>query len=123
MDLSSLVINIEEETLDNIYYRKVIHTGPNQQLVLMNIRSETNIGYEVHPDTDQFIRIESGSGLAKLNDGTKDIWYKIQDGTSLSIPAGTWHDIINDGFEDMKLYTIYSPPHHPEDTLQLYRPF
>ena len=112
-----LAINIEDETDKNVFYRRVIHTSKYSQLVLMNIPPFQEIGNEVHPNTDQFIRIESGTGYAVLNGNNISIY----DGVSLSIDAGTYHNIVNTSNEPLKLYTIYSPPHHPPDELILYK--
>lgn len=108
--------NIEQDTLDNGNYRKVIYTATNIQLVLMSIKDE--IGEETHSDTDQFIRIESGTGLAII-DGKE---FQLRDGSAIIIPSGSKHNIINKSEEPLKLYTIYSPPHHPEDIVQNDKP-
>lgn len=111
--IKSLVTNIEDDTINNTFYRKVIHTGKYSQLVLMKLDSNTEIGYEVHPDNDQFIRIEKGECIAILNEES----HIIKEGFSISVTAGTYHNIINNGYKQLKLYTIYSPPLHDEDEL------
>lgn len=101
--------NIEEETLANDKYRKVLYTGKHSQLVLMSLEPNQEIGLETHSENDQFFRIEAGNGTAVVDGNT----YKLQDGTALIVPAGAEHNIINDSAtEALKLYTIYSPPHH-----------
>lgn len=113
------VTDIEKATLKNVFYRKVLTTSPHSQLVLMAIRPAGDIGVETHPHTDQFIRIERGTGQAIMNGKT----YAIHDGTAVTIPAGTRHNIVNTSTtQPLKLYTIYSPAHHPPGTLQRMRP-
>lgn len=101
--------NIEKLTVSNKFYRKVIHTNDKQQLVLMSLLPLEEIGMEIHEDTSQFIRIEKGKGLAIINDHR----YLLKDGDAVVIPQGSYHNIINTSkTEEMKIYTIYSPPHH-----------
>ncbi|HOI59910.1 MAG TPA: cupin domain-containing protein [Candidatus Pacearchaeota archaeon] len=108
------ITNIEKDTLENENFRKVIYTAENMQLVLMSIEPNDDIGEEVHDDVDQFIRVEAGNGKAVL-DGEE---YEIMDGSSVIIPAGTNHNIINTSSnESLKLYTIYAPPEHPDGTI------
>ncbi len=106
--------NIEKDTLENINYRKVINTSNNIQLVLMSLKPNQEIGKEVHNNIDQFFRIEKGTAKAIVNN--EEIILK--DGSVLIIPKGTIHNIINIGNNDLKLYTIYSPPNHPKNTIQ-----
>ena len=130
--MESLAIDIEKSTLINPYYRRVIWTGRYSQVVLMSLKPNEEIGMEVHPTTDQFIRIESGRGDAIIrmsvasgiiSDECKgDIKYELMDGSAVSIPAGTYHNIINTGKDNLQLYTIYSPPHHPANTLHENKP-
>lgn len=107
-------INIEQETLRNTNYRKVLNTTQHNQLVVMSIKPNQDIGSEVHKDNSQFIRIEGGIGKAII-DGTE---YKLSDGVSVIIPAGSEHNIINEGSSDLKLYTVYSPPVHEDALIQ-----
>ncbi len=106
------VIDIEEATEQNDFFRKVLFTAPNSQLVVMSLKPGEDIGMEVH-NLDQFIRIEEGSGKAVL-DGVE---HAIKDDWAVVIPAGTNHNIINTGDKPMKLYTVYSPPEHPDGTI------
>ena len=107
--------NIENLTLKNLYYRKVIHTNPHQQLVLMSISPQQEIGMERHKTTSQFIRVEKGHGIA-IVDGTR---YLLKDGDAVVIPPDMYHNIINTSkTESLKLYTIYSPPEHPPFTVE-----
>lgn len=107
-------IDLEKKTLENENYREVLYTAPNSQLVVMSLRPGEEIGMEVHAEHDQFIRIEKGSAKAVLN-GEETA---LADGSGLVVPAGTEHNIINvSDSEPLKLYTIYSPPEHPDGTI------
>lgn len=110
--------NIEKETEENKSYRKVVYTG-KLQLVYMCIKPLDTIHKEIHKDHDQFIRIEKGQGLATINE--KD--YKLSDGIGLVIPAGFQHKITNTStVDELKLYTIYSPPEHKDKLEQVDNP-
>ena len=112
--MTGYVTNIESDTLENDDYRRVLFTGENIQLVLMTLQPGEEIGLEVHEEHDQFIRVETGSGRAILN-GEK---HKLEDGVAVVIPAGTEHNVINTSRnEPLKLYTLYSPPEHPDGTV------
>ncbi len=101
--------NLETSTLNNTYYRNVVYTLPNLQLVLMNIKPNSGIDKEVHPNTTQFIRIESGRGAAIVGKNK----YNLRDGATVIVPPGVEHEIINTSdTDDLKLYTIYTPPEH-----------
>jgi mannose-6-phosphate isomerase-like protein (cupin superfamily) len=103
--------NIEKDTLENNNYRKVLYTGKYSQLVLMSLRPQEEIGLEVHPENDQFFRIEKGEGKCII-DGNE---YALKDGMAIIVPAGAQHNIINtSATDDLKLYTIYSPAHHKD---------
>ena len=103
--------NIEEETLSNSDFRRVLYTGKHAQLVLMSLPAGSEIGMEVHDENDQFFRFESGTGLVVI-DGNK---YQVSDGSAIIVPAGAEHNVVNTSkTEDLKLYTIYSPPHHKD---------
>ena len=108
------VTNIEKDTLENEDYRRVLFTGRNTQLVLMTLRPGEEIGLETHEEHDQFIRVESGTGSVVLN-GEK---HRLEDGVAVVIPAGVEHNVINtSSSEPMRLYTLYSPPEHPDGTV------
>lgn len=109
------VDNIEEKSEDNDNFREVVFTSDHMQLVVMSLKVGEDIGEEVHETVDQFIRVESGEGLAVLN-GEET---KISDGFAVVIPAGTKHNIINQGGSEMKLYTIYTPPQHRDGTIHV----
>lgn len=111
--------NIEQQTLDNEDYRRVAYTVPgSMQLVYMSILPGDDIPMEVHPNTTQFIRIESGIGIAEI-DGVD---HALADGVSVIIPPGAEHRIENSGYEPLKLYTIYTPPEHPEGLVEKTKP-
>lgn len=106
--------NIEEETLENENFRKVLYTGKHSQLVLMSLEPKEEIGMEIHKDNDQFFRFEEGEGKV-LIDGNE---YKVTDGSAVIIPAGAEHNVINvSDSERLKMYTIYSPAHHADGTI------
>lgn len=102
--------NIEKKTLENENFRKVLYTGENIQLVLMTLKGGEDIGEETH-ENDQFFRFEEGEGKVIINDNE----YKVEDGDAIIIPAGSKHNIINtDKDNELKMYTIYAPPHHKD---------
>jgi mannose-6-phosphate isomerase-like protein (cupin superfamily) len=106
------LINIEKETLENTLFRKILFTSKHQQLVAMNLTPKQDIPREIHKEHDQFIRIEKGNGIALIGENGEES-YDLSDGVSITIPANTWHQIINTSNDaDLKLYTIYSPPEH-----------
>jgi len=107
------VNNIEEMALQNDFFRKVLYTDKNIQLVVMSLKPGEDIGEEVH-ELDQFIRVETGEGKAIL-DGVE---YALSDGSAVVVPQGTRHNIVNtSGSKPMKLYTLYSPPNHKDGTI------
>ena len=105
--------DIERLTVENDDFRRVLYTGKHLQLVLMSLKPGEEIGAEVHPDNDQFFRVDSGSGVVTI-DGTDS---KISDGFAVVVPAGARHNIRNDGDEPLKLYTLYGPPDHKDQTV------
>lgn len=106
---------IEEQTLENSYFRRVLFTGKHSQLVVMCLQRGEEIGNEVHPDVDQFFRIEQGEARFVFNDSEEHV---VHDGDAVVVPAGTHHNVINtSATEELRLYTIYSPPNHPDGTL------
>jgi len=112
-NMTGYVINVEEKSLQNRYFREVLFTTNKSQLVVMALKPDEDIGMEVHPEHDQFIRIESGTGKAIMN-GEE---HEISNGSAIVIPAGTQHNIINTSEVVMKLYTIYTPPEHKPGTI------
>jgi mannose-6-phosphate isomerase-like protein (cupin superfamily) len=113
-----LNINIEKETLENTNYRKVIKTTSNMQLVVMSLAEHEDIPNEIHTDNDQFFRVESGTCKIVTPDDTIIL---TKDSTTI-IPKNTYHQVVNIGNEPLKLYTIYSPPHHQDGLIQKFKP-
>ena len=111
--LKGFVTNIEKDTVKNENFRKVLYTGKNSQLVLMTLKPGEEIGEEVHKDTDQFFRVDSGKGKVVINGKSHDI----DDGFAIIIPQGAKHNVINTGKKPLKVYTIYSPPHHRDGVI------
>jgi mannose-6-phosphate isomerase-like protein (cupin superfamily) len=112
--MKGFITDIEKATLENSDYRRVLFTGRNTQLVLMVIAPGDEIGLETHDEHDQFIRVESGTGTVVL-DGEQ---HSLADGIAVVIPAGVRHNVINtSGDEPLRLYTLYSPPEHPDGTV------
>lgn len=111
--MKGYVVNIEEKTQSNNYFREVLFTTDKSQLVVMALQPGEEIGAEVHAEHDQFIRIESGVGKAIMDGVESDL----VDGSAVVIPAGVEHNIINTGETVMKLYTIYTPPEHADKTV------
>ncbi len=111
--MKGFVDNIEQLTEDNRYFRRVLYTAHQMQLVVMSLSPGEEIGEEVHEQTDQFFRVESGSG---------EIWIdgqatRIETGVAMIVPAGARHNVKNTGLSDMKLYTVYAPPQHADGTV------
>lgn len=113
--MNGYVTNIERDTLENEDYRRVLYTGEYMQLVLMTLQPGEDIGLETHAGHDQFIRIEAGTGYAQLDGERRDL----ADGSIVVIPSGAEHNIVNTSdTEPLRLYTLYSPPEHPDGTIQ-----
>lgn len=110
-----LIINIERFSNINPNYRTTLWTGKHLQVTLMNIKVGGDIGLEMHPDVDQFIRIVSGFGLVKMGESKENLSFqkRVDGNFAVIIPAGTWHNLINIGNRPLKLYSIYAPPEHP----------
>lgn len=106
------VTDIDKATLQNEDFRKVLYTGPNSQLVVMSLKPREEIGQEAHK-VDQFFRIEQGNAVLKM--GGKE--YKLGKDSAFIVPAGVEHNVRNVGNDELKLYTIYSPPQHPPRTV------
>ena len=107
--------NIEQATLENNYFRKVLYSAKHSQLVLMSLKPGEDIGLEVHTENDQFFRFEKGQGKCIIDNNE----YLVEDGSAIVVPAGASHNIINTSqTSDLKLYTIYSPAHHKDQILR-----
>ena len=105
--------DIEEKTLSNSNFRQVLYTGKYMQLVVMCLRPGEDIGQEVHDDVDQFFRVEQGEAKV-LIDGNESI---LKEDMVAIVPAGALHNVTNTSDIDLKLYTIYTPPNHPDGTV------
>lgn len=110
-----LVININDAAKLNNNYRLALWTGEHLQVTLMSIRPGEDIGLEIHPNVDQFLRIEAGQGIVRMGNRRDmlDFERRVYDNIAIMIPAGTWHNVINTGNTPLKLYSIYAPPNHP----------
>lgn len=108
--------NIEDVTVDNTTFRTVVYTGDHVQLTVMRLAPGEEIGREAHPDLDQFIRIEQGRARVELgtSEDSVDEAHDLADDWAVVIPAGVWHNVVNAGGDDVKLYSLYAPPEHPD---------
>lgn len=113
------VVDIEEAAERNVFFRNTLWTGQHLQVTLMSIRPGEDIGLEMHPNVDQFLRVEDGEGLVRMGTTREqlDFQRRVEDGSAIMIPAGTWHNVTNIGDEALKLYSIYAPPEHPHGTV------
>ena len=111
--MKGFVGNIEERTVGNRDFRRVLYTGPHLQLVLMTLEPGVEIGEEIHSDTDQFFRVEEGEGEVMI-DGRST---RIESEMAIIVPAGARHNIRNTGRNPLRLYTLYAPPHHEDGTV------
>jgi mannose-6-phosphate isomerase-like protein (cupin superfamily) len=113
--MAGYVGSIEKQTFSNNYFRQVLFTGKYAQLVVMCLQAGEEIGNEVHPKVDQFFRIEQGEATFIFEGKEKHV---VKDGDAVIVPAGTYHNVINSSkTTKLKLYTIYSPPNHPDKTV------
>jgi mannose-6-phosphate isomerase-like protein (cupin superfamily) len=113
------VTNIEKDTLKNKFWRHVIYTSKHLQVTLMSVPVHEQLGWEVHKHNDQFFRVEHGRARIQIksSENSKSIKeYVLTDGMTTVVPQGTWHNVKNSSrTKDLKLYTIYGPPHHPKN--------
>jgi mannose-6-phosphate isomerase-like protein (cupin superfamily) len=111
--------NIEDVTLDNSTFRTVLHTGQHLQLTVMSLAPGEEIGLEAHDDLDQFIRIEQGRARVTMGPSRTEVGqtHHLSDDWAVIIPAGTWHNVLNTGDGELKLYSLYTPPEHPDGTV------
>jgi len=113
--MTGYVGSIEKQTLSNSYFREVLFTGKYAQLVVMYLQPGEEIGNEVHAKVDQFFRIEQGEAAFVFGGKERHL---VKDGDAVIVPAGTYHNVINTSKTiKLKLYTIYSPPNHPDKTV------
>ncbi|WP_174612998.1 cupin domain-containing protein [Virgibacillus ihumii] len=115
------VVNIEEAAEQNRNFRTTLWTGDHLQLTVMSIDVGEDIGLEIHPDVDQFLRIEEGQGIVRMGSSKEDLYFErmVGEDYAIVVPAGKWHNLINTGRRPLKLYTIYAPPEHPFGTVHV----
>jgi mannose-6-phosphate isomerase-like protein (cupin superfamily) len=113
--------DIEKLTLENGDFRRVVYTGEHTQLTLMRLAPGEDIGWETHGHLDQFLRIEQGQARVDFgrNEDSVDESHEVSDDWALIVPAGVWHNVVNTGQEDVKLYSLYSPPEHADGTVHV----
>ncbi len=113
------VVDIEKLTTENRTFRTAEWTGKFLQMTTMSIEVNGEVGLEIHKDTDQFLRIESGQARVLMGTSKENLDYQkdAEDDDAIFIPSGYWHNILNTGDKPLKLYSIYAPPHHPADTV------
>jgi mannose-6-phosphate isomerase-like protein (cupin superfamily) len=112
--------DIEKATVENETYRTVAWTGRYLQVTLMSIPVGDSIGLEVHPETDQFLRVDAGVGRCVMGPAKDELTFEqeVSDGWSIQVPAGSWHDVVNTGDEPLRVYAIYAPVHHAAGVVQ-----
>jgi len=112
-------VDISEAAERNNTYRTALWTGNHLQVTLMSLHAGEDIGLEMHPDVDQFLRIEEGRGIVRMGKSRDRLDYErlVSDDDAIMVPAGTWHNVVNTGRTPLKLYSIYAPPHHPHGTV------
>ncbi len=113
------VVNIEDAAEQNNTFRTALWTGKHLQVTLMSINVREDIGLEVHPNIDQFLRIEDGQGVVQMGNAKDNLSFEqnVYEDDAIMVPAGTWHNVINNGTKPLKLYSIYAPPEHPFATV------
>ena len=118
------ITNLKQDVCANNNFRTALWTGKELQLTLMCIPKNSDIGLEMHPDVDQFLYIESGNGLAMMGSTGQFLPYQcpVSPQYAIFIPAGTWHNLKNTGYCDLKLFSIYAPPQHPFGTVHHTKP-
>lgn len=111
--------DIERATLDNTTFRTVVFTGAHTQLTVMRLAPGEDIGRESHPHLDQFLRVEEGQARVELGrtEDAIDESHDVEDDWAVVVPAGVWHNVVNTGTRDVKLYSLYSPPEHPPNAV------
>ena len=113
------VVDINKAAIYNDTFRTALWTGNYMQITLMSIPAGEDIGLEMHPDVDQFLRIEGGQGIVRMGDRKDNLYLRqpVFDDFAVFIPAGTWHNLTNTGNRPLKLYSVYAPPNHPWGTV------
>lgn len=117
--MTGWVGNVEEATLENANFRTVLFTGSNLQLTVMCLGPGEEIGVEMHDHLDQFLRIEQGSARVTFGPSAEQVdeEHEVTDDWAVVVPGGTWHNVINTGDGELKLYSLYAPPEHPPETV------
>ncbi len=113
------VDDVNQVTLDNENFRAVLFTGEHTQLTVMRLAPGEEIGWESHHDRDQFLRLEQGRARVEFGktEDAVDETHEVEDDWAFIVPAGVWHNVVNTGADDVKLYSLYSPPEHPDGTV------
>ncbi|MBM7714696.1 mannose-6-phosphate isomerase-like protein (cupin superfamily) [Bacillus thermophilus] len=113
------VVNIEKAVKQNRTFRTALWTGKHLQVTLMSIKPGEDIGLEIHPHLDQFLRIEQGQGIVQMGNTKENLYFRkrVYEDYAIMVPAGTWHNVTNTGNIPLKLYSIYAPPQHPFGTV------
>ena len=117
--MTGWVGNIETETVGNDNFRTVLFTGKQTQLTVMSIAPGEEIGVEMHEDMDQFLRVEQGKATVTFGPSADEVseTHELEDDWVVIVPGGVWHNVINQGTEALKIYSLYSPPEHPDGTV------
>ena len=117
------VVNVEQMSLQNRYFRSTVWTGRQLQMTVMCIPPCGEIGLEIHEETDQFIRVEQGCAVVKMGECKRqlDFQQNMCRGDAVFVPAGTWHNVVNTGRIPLKVSVIYAPPNHPQGTIHISR--
>lgn len=118
-DAKPFLVNVEQAANRNQNFRTELWTGNYLQMTLMCIPVNGEIGLEIHEDTDQLIRLEKGMAVVVFGECKNNIHnkYKMHSQDVFFVPAGTWHNVINIGNTDLKISSVYAPPHHPRGTV------
>ena len=119
LEMLGWIGNVQQETLDNTTFRTVVYTGRHTQLTVMKLGPGEDIGLEAHGHLDQFLRLEEGRARVELGRTEDQIeeTYDVEDDWAIIVPAGVWHNVVNTGTSEVKLYSLYSPPEHPDGTV------
>ena len=113
------IINIRNTARENMYYRKEIWTGEYLQMTVMSIPVGGEVGLEIHTENDQFIGVEFGVASVYFGATKQGVRFvgNVNPDYAIAVPAGTWHNIVNEGNHPLKIYSVYAPPHHPKGTI------
>ena len=111
--------NMEQASRHNHNFRTAVWTGNHLQLTVMCIPLRGEIGLELHPDTDQLIRVEEGQASVRMGKSRDQMTFRrcLSAGDAVLIPCGTWHNVVNTGNRPLKLSSVYAPPQHPKGTI------